>query len=438
MSRLLFVRSYLLIVIGIFLVGFTLDKVLTEFIVKSDKKPTEEMLLQGHFLYIEIVLKQQKKTLPLAWAQSKAMLKKELAYPLELYHISDFSAQASLVTLLNSGQVSAMLSDDGQRVYYRQLSGTDYLVALGPLYKETKHVLTDTSVMLIYYFCVFSALFLWLLPFSNDLHKLRKASVSFGAEDFSARVHLRKRSSIAPVANAFNFMAQHIEDLIVAHKDLTYAVSHELKTPLARFKFSLEIIASQADEMMREKYIQAMKGDVSELDDLVNEMLHYAKLSSRNLTLQFESVEGREWLEQIIAEYTETRINIRLDYSIVAGIKEKSIVIDCHSMSRAVNNLIRNGLRYANKQLTVSLHLADDITTICIEDDGCGIPEEHLEHVFQPFTRLDESRDRQSGGTGLGLAITQKIVHQHGGKIFAYRSSLGGAGFQLSWKDISL
>jgi signal transduction histidine kinase len=76
--------------------------------------------------------------------------------------------------------------------------------------------------------------------------------------------------------------------------------------------------------------------------------------------------------------------------------------------------------------------------TIHIDDDGQGIPTEHLDHVFHPFTRLDTSRDKQSGGYGLGLAITQKIIQQHHGSIVANHSVLGGASFQISWKPLDI
>ena len=89
---------------------------------------------------------------------------------------------------------------------------------------------------------VATAIYLWLLPFSRDLCELRRATKKFGNENFATRVKVGKNSSIAPVATAFNSMAQRIDDLITAHQDLTHAVSHELKTPLSRFKFSLEII----------------------------------------------------------------------------------------------------------------------------------------------------------------------------------------------------
>jgi signal transduction histidine kinase len=228
-------------------------------------------------------------------------------------------------------------------------------------------------------------------------------------------------------------MAQRIDDLITAHQDLTHAVSHELKTPLSRFKFSLEIINNSNDSEQRNKYLHAMKQDVRELDMLIDEMLSYAKLGAHNLKLNRQSVNAEHWLKEIIQHYDTEKIAINLHCAIHLSDEEKQIMIDKHLMSRAVHNLIRNGLRYAHKQLQISFIRESKQISLSIEDDGEGIPRQFWEQVFQPFTRLDTSRDKQSGGYGLGLAITQKIVHQHGGRIQIDKSALGGVCFKINW-----
>ncbi|MCF6202702.1 MAG: ATP-binding protein [Methylococcaceae bacterium] len=441
MSKWLFIRSYLVIVLFILLVGLGLDRIMTYYASK-DNITIEKNLLQGSFLYIESELKEADQKASVAWLKILAAIQSELGYPIVLYQFSDFSNQKQMITLLRSGQIIEMIDENDDPVYYRQLENTDYIISLGPLANKNDAAYADEIIIVIYYLLVATTLFLWLWPFSQDLHELRKAAINFGEEDFKTRVNLRKKSSIAPVADAFNFMTQHIEELVVAHKDLTHAVSHELKTPLARFKFSLEIISSHDDATERHKYIQAMKEDVRELDDLIDEMLRYAKLSTENLKLNLEKIHANKWMQSIISQYDQENIKIHFQFLVASSETEteteteKEIIIDPYLMSRAVNNLIRNGLRYAKKQLKISLELINHQVKLRVDDDGLGIPEQDLEHIFQPFTRLDASRDRQSGGYGLGLAITRKIVEQHGGYIVADKSALGGAGFQLNWKAI--
>lgn len=426
MSTLLFIRSYFLIVFLILLIGLGLDKVLTVYI-SQDSAPTEESLLKGSFLYIEQQLKDS--------AVNQSALQSELGFPVAFYQRSDFSSQEHFTASLNAGETVAMVTEDEGAIYYYQPKNTEFIIALGPLSQPKSPVINEITIIAIYYFLVAGLLFLWLWPFSKDLHELRKAAISFGDEDFTTRVKLRKNSSIAPVASAFNSMTQHIQELVVSHQDLTNAVSHELKTPLARFKFSLEIIAALDDPEKRDRYIHSMKEDVRELDDLIDEMLRYAKLTTDNLTLKLEKIDAENWMADIIAHYQQDNIHFIFTLAPKAN---RNIVIDIHQMSRAINNLIRNGLRYAENQLQISVDIRPNKIKIHIDDDGQGIPTEYLDHVFQPFTRLDTSRDKQSGGYGLGLAITQKIVQQHHGSIIANHSPIGGASFQLSWKPLDI
>jgi len=176
-----------------------------------------------------------------------------------------------------------------------------------------------------------------------------------------------------------------------------------------------------------------MKQDVSELDELIEEMLGYAKFGAHNLKLNLEDIVPEHWLKDIIKHYDEKNIKIQLNITSPILDKSKTITIDSHLMSRAINNLIRNGLRYAESQLVISLEIVENQVNLHIEDDGPGIPEQFYEQIFQPFTRLDTSRDKQSGGYGLGLAIVQKILLQHGGQINVGKSQLGGADFLLNW-----
>lgn len=433
MSKLIFIRSYLLIVLLILFVGLGLDRVIS-YTSTEENIATEKTLLQGSFRYIEMLLKQNQNKILIAWPQSQLAIQKKLGYPVTLYLYNDFSDQEEMLTALMSGKIIEMATEKNQLVFYQQLQNTEYIVALGPLDDRDESIYTELMISAIYHFLVAGALFVWLWPLSNDLHELRQATSQFGKENFATRVKLRKNSSIASVANAFNFMTQRIQDLVIAHKDLTHAVSHELKTPLSRFKFSLEIISSHDDSAERHQYIQAMKQDVRELDDLIDEMLRYAKLNTDNLKLHLEKINTEHWIKDIITQYKQEKIKIYLQLSIKPP--ETEIMIDVHLMSRAVHNLIRNGLRYAQHQLQISLEINNQQIQLRIDDDGLGIPEQDIEHVFQPFVRLDSSRDKQSGGYGLGLAITQKIVHQHGGVIVAEKSTLGGARFRINWKAI--
>lgn len=433
MSKLLFLRSYLIIVLLILAVGWGLDRLLVHY-TEQESISAEKTLLQGSFLYIDTLFDQHQENISTTWARNHAGIETALGYPATLYQLSDFSGAHEFVQSLASAQIIALSSESNALIYYRQLHSSDYIIALGPLPGSGEAPTSDLLLIALYHLLVAGALFLWLRPLSCALHELRTAAVDFGTENFAARVNLGQTSAIRPVADAFNAMAQRIQDLISAHEELTHAVSHELKTPLTRFKFSLEIITDLDDVEQKQQYLQAMKEDVRELDDLIEEMLSYARFGAHNLKLDLETINAEHWLQAIIKQYDSNTIKTSLSLAAHISETEKNIYIDQHLMSRAINNLIRNGLRYAKSQLVVSLDITEQQVKIRIDDDGPGIPESCREQVFQPFTRLDTSRDRQSGGYGLGLAITKKIVQQHGGDIRVDQSPLGGAGFLLCLK----
>ena len=379
-----------------------------------------------------------KEDIETGWNAEQTVIQTALGFPVALLQSSDFSGDKQIINALESGKITTLATEEKSNIYYQKLQNTHFIIALGPVDNSTIRESTDGILIWVYYLLVAIALYIWLWPLSRDLRELRKTAIDFGAENFAARVKINKSSSITPVATAFNSMAQRIQDLITSHQDLTNAVSHELKTPLSRFKFSLEIVNNSDDKELSKKYLQAMKQDVCELDELIDEMLNYAKLGTHNLKLNPQCVEPKQWLKTIIESYSQEEIKISLEIMSLNSEQEKYITIDKHLMSRAVHNLIRNGLRYAHHHLKISFNKVDEKIYLSIEDDGIGIPEQFREQIFQPFARLDTSRDRQSGGYGLGLAITQKIVQQHGGKVVVDKSVLVGARFKLSWVDIDI
>lgn len=432
MSNALFLRNYLIIVGLILTVGWGLDRILIHY-VKQDSLATDIVHLRGSFLYIDTLLEHSGIDFASAWNQHRNTLEQTLGYPVTLYERSDFSGSQSTLDKLATGQVIALTNENDDMVYYRQNVVNHYVIALGPVSSSANWPHSDMILIAVYHIFVAIALFFWLRPFSSDLHELRTAASLFGENNFSTRVNVNQGSSIRPVADAFNAMAQRIEELVSSHKDLTQAVSHELKTPLARFKFSLELISQLNDSDQRLSYLESMKEDVRELDELIEEMLGYAQFNANHLKLNIETVNADDWLHSCILHHAQEAKTAKIELAVHINNPDLTVRIDKHLMSRAINNLVRNALRYAHHQVHISLINTDEHITMLIDDDGPGIPEQFREQIFQPFMRINSNSNKQPGGHGLGLAITRKIVQQHGGIIQTDESSLGGAGFKLQW-----
>lgn len=274
-------------------------------------------------------------------------------------------------------------------------------------------------------------LLLWLWPHWRDLQRLKTTAQSLGQGRLSERTMISPRSNIGALAEVFDTMAQDLEQLLTQQRDLLNAVSHELRTPLTRLDFGLVLLYDELPVGSRKRLMQLV-GHVRELDELVLELLSYSRLQTPGQTVERVEVALLEFLDSILGGFADELDcrDIQLDVRAASGFTR--FVLDPRLTARAVQNLIRNATRYCDRQLRVELREdAEGRCMITVEDDGIGIPEHERERIFQPFYRLDRSRDRATGGFGLGLAISRRVMESQGGQLNVDRSPLGGARFTL-------
>jgi two-component system sensor histidine kinase RstB len=228
-------------------------------------------------------------------------------------------------------------------------------------------------------------------------------------------------------------MAERIQRLIATQKELSSAISHELRTPIARLRFALEMLAETSEQAERERLWQMMEEDLDELDELIESSLAYSRFEREQPKPQLSSVEFAAWLTDEVNSLRILSRNIELSIDTSALQPEQHVELDQKSMPYAVTNLLRNALKYTRQKIVVSTEIVDGNIHVHVDDDGIGIPSDERQSVFAAFTRLDRSRDRATGGHGLGLAIVRLVMKQHGGMAFADDSPIGGARFTLSW-----
>ncbi|WP_305821875.1 ATP-binding protein [Massilia brevitalea] len=268
---------------------------------------------------------------------------------------------------------------------------------------------------------------LWSRSHWQGLQKLSRVADEFGAGRLSARARMPRSASIYPLAERIDHMADRIEELLVSQKNLLHSVSHELRTPIARLEFALELLDAKAGDPALRRRIAAMEGDVRELNDLVNELLGMARLDSEQ-ALRRETVDVAGLLENAAASLPPGPQALELASAQDLG----TIEADPRLLGRALSNLLRNAQKYAAASIRLSAAREGDRLLIAVEDDGPGIPEAERERIFEPFYRLDRSRDRATGGFGLGLSIARKAVLLHGGSLTVEASDLGGARFVIA------
>ncbi|HHM5809516.1 TPA: sensor histidine kinase ParS [Pseudomonas aeruginosa] len=297
--------------------------------------------------------------------------------------------------------------------------------SLTPLFTVLAYILLGVLVGI--------ALLVWVRPHWRDLETLRLAAQRFGDGDLSSRTRIFRRSDIRTLAQHFNQMADRIESLISNQRELTNAVSHELRTPISRLSFELEQLNKQVDAEVRHDLIEDMRADLGELEEMVSELLTYARLEHGNVGSHREIVDAASWLDSVVADVALEAEAAGVTCEISACQVEQ-IRIEPRFMARAVINLLRNAIRHAHSRVEIALLDQGDSCQIRVNDDGPGIPADARQKIFEPFSRLDDSRDRSTGGFGLGLAIVRRVAQWHGGYAEALETPQGGASFRLTWE----
>jgi two-component system sensor histidine kinase CpxA len=261
---------------------------------------------------------------------------------------------------------------------------------------------------------------------------LRRAAEVYAAGDLSARVAPSlggRRDEIADLARAFDHMAQRLQEILNSQRRLVGDVSHELRSPLARLQVALGL-ARQRTEGRGAAELDRIEREAERLSDLIGQLLSLAKLESGVTEVVRQPVDLVEMLEGVVSDADfEARAHNRrvLLSSSVPAIFEG----DPRLLQSALDNIVRNALRYtaAGTSVTLSLtheHAPTEHWHIAIRDHGPGVPEAMLPQLFEPFVRVGDARDRASGGYGLGLAIAQRAIRLHVGEVSATNAPDGG------------
>jgi two-component system, OmpR family, sensor kinase len=277
------------------------------------------------------------------------------------------------------------------------------------------------------------AVVFWVRYHWRDLDTLQTAARLFGSGKLSTRAQLSRKSNIYELSQQFNDMAQRIEASIQQQRDMMHGISHELKTPLARLEFGLALLSSSDESGRLRERQEALRRDVRELDELVTELLTIGRLEQGEAHLVLMQVMVSELIDSVAASVADDIADLNLTLAVSTRGAPVSHVCDPKLVARALLNLIRNSARYATTTISLQATLGDaGALVLTVADDGPGIPPGDRERVFEPFQRLDSSRDRQTGGYGLGLTIVRRVALVHGGDVRLEETPLGGARFVIT------
>jgi len=273
---------------------------------------------------------------------------------------------------------------------------------------------------------------LMTLPVARGLDRLRRAARGIFAGDLSARVAVTGGPT-RELDLAFNAMAERNQQLVESQRHLLEAVSHELRTPATRIRFALEMIETARDEATRARRLASIDEDLTELDELVGELLTYLRVSGAPDDVDLEALDLAAELDRLIGQVAERRSDVTIETTGDAPGTE--VFAERRTFRRALRNLLLNASRHARGRVILAVQAGEDDVTVAVSDDGPGVAPEDRARIFEPFTRVDASRSRDLGGVGLGLAIVRRIVEVHGGSVTLDACpTLGGARFVTTWR----
>lgn len=348
---------------------------------------------------------------------------------------SSLRSQTALDSLAERG-FYLVISDKSVFALMRASSGEIYRVVFpDPFSLASWPVLTLLILGLLA--SVYGVVVLFVQGYERKLRSLETVAARITRGELDARVKVAHdgSESIVRLGTAFNAMADHIQRLMLVQKEMIHAVSHELRTPVARIRFGVQMIEDCMDDTSRQKQIKGIDGDIQELDELIDEILTYARLEQGGPILSFQTANLFDIVHQVVEEQRVGKPHLEISSIMdVASDEWYETEVEPRYIHRSIQNLVGNATRYAKSKVRVACHCDQDTCRVDVEDDGPGIPEDQWESVFTAFARLDDSRTRSSGGYGLGLSIVRRILHWHGGKAFLGKSEeLGGAKFSLVW-----
>lgn len=377
-------------------------------------------------------------------------------FDLEVQHFKDFlmSWQIKLTPppyddlgfLGKTSEVSVYFNNQGQYISVYKLPNMEawLLIIENNLYSfdeaedfEHKHPLeegffskysfnevAEICLLLIVILSAVAAIYGPIRLFQRQIESLIAIQHQFGTGDLRIRAHEKFCKPINQLADSFNYMASSITDTVNENQIFAQAVPHEVRTPLSRIQLAVGLLKKNNTDAQQLELLNNIDNYIDDMSELTRQVVAFSKLNS--VDYQDESVLAQEI---VIADFIESRITVSKcdkQLNIIRHFDDSiTLTLNPAYLRLLVDNLLQNACTHAKQQLTISLHLEDDIIVLIIEDDGDGIPAEYLDAIFIPFSRIDVSRNRKTGGLGLGLAISKAACKRMNSELTVENSAKG-------------
>lgn len=257
------------------------------------------------------------------------------------------------------------------------------------------------------------------------INHLKQAANKLSQGDLTARANINenRQDELGILGREFNSMATQIEQLIAAQKRLLADISHELRSPLTRLKMATGLAQMQAEDK-NQTYLLRIEKEANQLDKMIADVLQVSRLEAKSQPLSLHKQSMQVIITHVLndAQFEAKQSNKTLH---IEGQLNVDINCDESLLASALENILRNAIKYAAQSIYIKLTLTD-VINIEINDDGPGVEPQNLARLCEPFFRQSDARDRTSGGTGLGLAIAKNAIAAHAGHLTLHNQTQGG------------
>jgi signal transduction histidine kinase len=286
---------------------------------------------------------------------------------------------------------------------------------------------TRIWTFLPYYFIVLGATGIlgWLawIGIVLPIRRIASTIARFGHGNLSLRIQTRRQDEIGQLGRSFNQMAERLERLIRSERRLLADISHELRSPLARLKFAVKLARTSPDSNAA---LDRIERDINRMACLISDLLEITSVEGDPALQEMSPVPLREVVDELVQDCS-VEADSRGCAIQVEGLLHRDLVSNRELLRRAIENVLRNAIRYSPRDSTIRLSLSetDHQALIVVRDFGPGVAPELLGRIFDPFFRVEEARASNGGGSGLGLSIAKRAVQLHRGTIEAENASPG-------------
>ncbi len=240
------------------------------------------------------------------------------------------------------------------------------------------------------------------------INEIKNGVARIGAGELDHRLNIKSRNELGELGESINTMANDIEQMLEAKRQLLLAISHELRSPLTRAKVSAAMLDNESQQI-------EIQRELDEMEALIEEILETERLSTRHNILNKSETQLQPLITELLAQYfSEHDITLNMPQQNV------SIKVDSARVKLLLKNILGNAIQHSPKNAEppeLLLEEADQSINITVKDYGPGVEPEHLPHLTEPFYRTDSARQRETGGYGLGLYLCKVIAEAHGGQL---------------------